>query len=95
MSADMTDDGLPPRPEQDRLVTITCLDRDGRQIGVVEVPKGTVLLRALEPLGFVAGSCGGNGACGWCAVELEDGRVVQSCFIRVQTDLTVRRLRFK
>lgn len=77
-----------------QLVTITCLDRRGQEIAKLDVPAGTILLRALEPLGFVAGPCGGNGGCGGCAVELGDGRVVQACFITVQQDLTVRRLRF-
>ena len=78
-----------------RLVTITCLDRQGQEIAKLDVPAGTILLHALEPVGFVAGPCGGNGGCGGCAVELGDGRVVQACFIRVQQDLTVRRLRYR
>lgn len=78
-----------------RQVTITCLDRQGQEIAKLDVPAGTILLRALEPVGFVAGSCGGNGGCGGCVVELGDGRVVQACFIRVQQDLTVLRLRYR
>jgi ferredoxin len=76
-------------------VTITCLDAAGTEIARLEVRRGTILMRALESVRFVAAPCGGNGACGGCAVELDDGRVVQSCFIRVERDLTVRRRSYR
>jgi ferredoxin len=77
------------------LATITCLDRQGVEGAKLAVPVGTVLLRALESIGFVVGRCGGYGGCGACAVELADGRTVQSCFVAVEGDLTVRRIRFR
>lgn len=79
----------------DRLVTITCLGRTGMEMAKLEVPAGTVLFRALETINFVAGQCGGYGSCGSCAVELEDGRIVQSCFITVEDDMTVRKIRYR
>jgi ferredoxin len=90
-----TDGSSPAHPETAGLATITCLDRTGRYLATLEVPRGTILLRALEKIRFVIGQCGGNGACGSCAVELADGRIVQACFIRVQEDLTVRKIRFR
>jgi ferredoxin len=76
------------------MVTVTCLDRTGGELARIEVPKGTVLLRALEEVGFVSGVCGGFGSCGMCGVDLADGRRVQSCFIRVTGDMTVRKRSF-
>ena len=81
--------------DSDRLVTITCLDRAGSEMAKLEVPAGTVLLRALESIDFIVGTCGGYAGCGGCAVELGDGRTVQSCFITVEQDLTVRRIRYR
>jgi ferredoxin len=85
--------GVAGRPSDREMVTVTCLDRSGNEAARVEVPKGTVLLRALEEVGFVYGACGGFGSCGTCGVELADGRTVQSCFIRVYGDITVRKRR--
>ena len=78
-----------------RMVTITCLGRTGLEMAKLEVPAGTVLLRALETINFVNGVCGGFGSCGACAVELEDGRTVQSCFVTVEEDIIVRKIRFR
>ena len=75
-------------------VTVTCLGRSGDEVAKIEVPRGTVLLRALEQVGFIHGQCGGFGSCGTCGVELVDGRTVQSCFIRVLADITVRKRSF-
>lgn len=72
-------------------VNVTCLDRLGREVASVDVPRGTVLLKALEEAGFTYGPCGGYGSCGGCAVELGDGRLVQSCYVRANENLTVRK----
>ncbi len=88
----MEDKSQPPRAAiETRVAKVTCLDRSGRQMHVVEVPRGTLLLHPLQGVGFVLGTCGGNGSCGSCAVELEDGRLVQSCFLTVEEDVTVRK----
>jgi ferredoxin len=75
-------------------VTVTCLGRSGDEVAKIEVPKGTVLLHALEEVGFISGQCGGFGSCGTCGVQLLDGRTVQSCFIRVMSDVIVRKRSF-
>ena len=82
------------RPKTDGLATIKCLDRRGALLATLEVPRGIVLLDALEGIRFVLGQCGGTGGCGNCAVELEDGRRVLACCIRVEEDMTVRKLGF-
>jgi ferredoxin len=84
-----------PRGDEKPLFKVTCLDRAGTEMATLEVPGGTVLLRALEPIGFVVGRCGGYGGCGACAVELDNGRTVQSCFVTVERDMTVRRIRYR
>jgi len=73
------------------LVKVTCLDRHGNEMSSVEVPRGVTLLNALQRVGFVHGTCGGYAGCGGCAVELEDGRMVLSCFVRVEEDVAVRK----
>jgi ferredoxin len=79
----------PARP----MCKVTCLDRLGNEMSSVEVPRGVTLLHALQRVGFVYGTCGGYAGCGGCAVELGDGRLVLSCFIRVEEDMTVRKRR--
>jgi ferredoxin len=75
------------------MVKVTCLDRHGNEMSSVEVPRGVTLLNALQRVGFVLGTCGGYAGCGGCAVELADGRMVLSCFVRVEEDVTVRKRR--
>ena len=60
----------------------------------MQVPAGTILMRALESVNFINPACGGFGSCGGCAVELGDGRTVQSCFIEVEEDMVVRKIRY-
>ncbi len=91
--SEASEDG-PAGAEAGRLVTITCLGRTGMEMAKVEVPPGTLLMRALESVNFINPACGGFGSCGGCAVELEDGRMVQSCFIAVEEDMVVRKIRY-
>jgi ferredoxin len=89
-------DGAAERPSGGAarpMAKVTCLDRNGDEMSSVVVPRGVTLLHALQQVGFVYGACGGHGGCGGCAVELADGRMVLSCFVRVEDDVTVRKRR--
>lgn len=75
------------------MVEVVCVDKLLNMNESILVPPGTVLLEALKKAGFTYGPCGGLGMCGRCVVQITDGRLVQSCFYRVQENITVRKWR--
>lgn len=75
------------------MAELVKLSIDGRE---VEVPKGTTVLKAAESLGieiphlcFLEGIAPG-GACRLCVVEVDGGRLMPACTLRVRDGMDVR-----
>jgi ferredoxin len=84
---------MPDKDPYQTMIEVVCIDDLGKIHQSVHVPFGTVLLDALKQIEFIYGPCGGNGKCGRCIVEIEDGILVQSCYYRVTKNITVRKWR--